>query len=244
MPAFVLEEARSYIFPLFLVTAKGDADIDLDGRQFLGTGFFVTPKGDAITAAHIVPSPQNIPAGKRVVAVVQEGEKQLICFLTHSAAFENDDLGLIHLQVKSTKFLNLADAVIPAGTDIQMIGIPSHEVWMNGKEMRMLKGHVTMSGPHLELNIAIPPGMSGSPVFVGPSVVAFASQSIKSEEVEDYTEEVIRVSDVKEQIIITKVTRVTHYGLALPFSRYVHSTSPVFDGMTLMQLIAHLKELA
>lgn len=242
MAAFVLQDARSYIFPIFLVTAKGPNDVDLDGRQFLGTGFFVTPKGDAISAAHVVPMPNDVPAGKKVVAVVQEGEKQLVCFLTHTARFENDDLGVLHFKAENTKYLNVNDAEIPAGTDVEMIGIPSHEVWMNGKEMRMLKGHVTMAGPHLELNIAIPPGMSGSPVFVGSNVVAFASKSIKSEEVEDYIEEVIKVSDTKEQIVITKTSRVTYYGLALPFSRYANSKAAVFDGMTLMQLIAHCKQ--
>lgn len=241
MADLILEDARSHIFPLFLVTRKGENDVELEGRAFLGTAFFVTPKGDAVSAAHVIPPPKDIPEGKVVVAVVQEGDKQLICFISHVAVFPNDDFCLIHLVIEQSKFLEVSDQVISAGTDIQMIGIPSHEVWMKGKEMRMLKGHVSMSGPHLELNIAIPPGMSGSPVFVGSAVVAFASKSIKSEEVEDYSEEIIKLTDTKEQIVITKVTRATHYGLALPFSRYTDTPSPVFGGRTLMQLIAYLK---
>ena len=79
--------------------------------------------------------------------------------------------------------------------------------------------------------------MSGSPVFLGPKVVAYATSSVKSEEIEDYTEEVELVSNNKEQIRITKVTRVTQYGMAYPLSKLRGQVSSVFEGKTLMQII-------
>jgi hypothetical protein len=79
--------------------------------------------------------------------------------------------------------------------------------------------------------------MSGSPVFLGTKVVAFATKSVRSEEVEDYAEEVELISDNREQIRITKVTRLTHYGLAYPFYKLRGQTSSIFEGKTLMEFI-------
>lgn len=237
MPALVLDDAREYIFPLFSVDSK-DNGVFLESRVFLGTAFFVSKRGDAITANHILPKPDDLPRGKRVVAVVQRGTEQQVCWLTHAAAFDDCDLALIHVNLDRTKYLPVSDEEVTLGSDVQLIGIPSHEVWVSGKEMRILKGHVTLVAKQLELNIAVPLGMSGSPVFLGPKVVAYATSSVKSEEVEDYTEEVELIANNKEQIRITKVTRVTQYGMAYPLSKLRGHTSPVFEGKTLMQLIA------
>lgn len=236
MSTLVLNDAREYIFPLFVVDSQENG-IFLESRVFLGTAFFVSKRGDAITANHVLPKPEDLPPGKRVVAIVQQDAKQQVCWLTHAASFEACDLALIHVNLERTKYLSLNDEEVPAGTDVQLIGVPSHEVWLRGKEMRILKGHVTLAANQLELNIAIPLGMSGSPVFIGTKVVAFATMSAKSEEVEDYTEEIELLSNNKEQIRITKVTRVTHYGMAYPLSKLRGQVSPAFDGKTLTQLI-------
>lgn len=237
MPQLVLDDAREFIFPLFLVESR-DNGVFLESRVFLGTAFFVTKRGDAITANHVVPKPDDLEPGKRVVAIVQRGGTQEVCWITHAAAFDKCDFALIHVNLEETKYLTLSDEDVLPGSDIQLIGVPSHEVWLSGKEMRILKGHVTLVAKQLELNIPIPIGMSGSPIFLGTKVVAYATQSVKSEEVEDYTEEVELISNNREQIRITKVIRVTQYGLAYPFSKLRDEVSPIFDGKSLMDLIS------
>jgi hypothetical protein len=236
MSTLILDDAREYIFPLFMVDSK-DNGVFLESRNFLGTAFFVTRCGDAITASHVVPKPDDIPTGKCVIAIVQRGIEQQVCWIKSADSFENCDFALIHVNIGRTKYLTLTDEEVVPGSDIQLIGIPSHELWRTGKEMRILKGHVTLVSTQLELNIAIPLGMSGSPVFLGTKVAAFATSTFKSEEVEESTEEIELLSNNKEQIRITKVTRVTHYGLAYPFSRLRGQVSPIFEGKTLMQLI-------
>ncbi len=236
MPSLALDDAREYIFPLFLVESK-DNGVLLESRVFLGTAFFVSKCGDAITANHVLPKPNDLPHGKKVVAIVQCGTAQQVCWITHAVAFDGCDLALIHVNLEDTKYLSISDEEVPAGTDVQLIGIPSHEVWLSGKEMRILKAHVTLVAKQLELNIAIPLGMSGCPVFSGTKVVAFSTCSVRSEEVEDYTEEIELLSNNKEQIRITKITRVTHYGMAYPFFKLRDQVSSAFDGRTLTQLI-------
>jgi hypothetical protein len=137
----------------------------------------------------------------------------------------------------------VSDEQILPGTDVQLIGIPKHEVWNAGKEMRVLKGHVTLSGKYLELNIPVPAGMSGSPIFVGRKVVGYATGVVRTEELEDYVEEEHVVSNTLERISVTKVNRVTHYGLACHFFGLRGQTSPVFDNETLVSLIAKRNSL-
>lgn len=211
--------------------------IYLESREFLGTAFFVSKQGDAITANHVLPQPANLPENKKVVAIVQHGSEQKTCWITHFAAFAECDFALIHVNIDNTKFLTLSDCEVPAGSDIQIVGIPKHEVYLAGKEMRFLKGYVSLAFKQLELNVAIPLGMSGSPVFMGANVVAFATGTIKSEEIDDYSEEIEKITDTKEQITITKVSRFTHYGLAFPFYKLKNQSSPIFENKTLMQFI-------
>jgi len=74
MSTLIIDDAREYIFPLFLVESQEDGVL-LESRIYLGTAFFVSECGDAITANHILPEPDNLPHGKRVVAIVQQGSE-------------------------------------------------------------------------------------------------------------------------------------------------------------------------
>ena len=236
MLELIINDGREYIFPLFLVETN-DNGVYLDTREFLGTAFFISRQGDAITANHVLPDPSTLPANKKVVAVVQQNSDQKICWVTHYASFAGCDLALAHINLDNTKYLTISDCEVPAGSDIQMVGIPKHEIYSAGKEMRLLKGHVTMAFKQLELNIAIPAGMSGSPIFLGANVVAFATGTIKSEEVDDYCEEVEQLTNEKERITITKAMHFTYYGLAFPFHKLKNQSSPIFEGKTLVEFV-------
>lgn len=64
MQNLVLDDGREFVLPLLLVDVVDENKVDLSSYTFLGTCFFVTKRGDAVTAGHVVPSPQDIPAGK------------------------------------------------------------------------------------------------------------------------------------------------------------------------------------
>ena len=236
MPSFVLTDIREYIFPLFMVEAT-DNTVSLESRQFLGTAFFVSKLGDAITADHVLPKPNDIPQGKRVVAIVQFENKEKVCWVLSVASFVEYDLAFFKVNIEGTKYLELTDDEILPGEDVNLVGMPNHEVWLSGKETRLLKGHVTMVAKQLELNFQIPAGMSGSPMFFNGKVAAYATGTIKSEEVEDYSEEEEIIANDKGQIRITKTIRVTQYGMAYPFSKLKGIVSPIFDDLTLIQFV-------
>lgn len=235
----VLDDARKFIFPLFTVLADGN-NIYLQSRQFLGTAFFVTRCGDALTAAHLLPSPDEIQPNRRLIAVVlgDDGREQ-ICWVNRAAKLADFDAALLKINLDRTSYLPTTTAQISPGEDVLCIGIPNHEVGAAGKEMRILKGHVCLLGRmRLELNFAIPAGMSGSPLFVGAAVAGYAVGSVRSEELEDATESVEEVTPTKEIIRITEIRRALYYGLARPFSALAHVRDPVFQGQTIFEFIA------
>ncbi len=160
-----------------------------------------------------------------------------MCWVTHAAKFDKWEVALLHVNLPETKHLPVSVSEVVAGSDVQVIGIPDHEVWASGKEMRILKGHVTMATTRLELSFAVPAGMSGSPVFFEGKVVGYATGSVRSEEIEESTEELAEISARKEVIRITQIRRAVHYGLAFPFSAVVNTPDPILDGKTLSEFI-------
>ena len=231
-----LEDAREYIFPIFSVEAE-DNGVQLDTRIFLGTAFFVTKKGDAITANHVLPIPDELQSKRRLVAIILRDGKETVCWITHAAKFEAFDLALLHVNLDETKYLPLSSQEVISGTDIQIVGIPSNDINHSGKEMRILKGHVTLAWKRLELNFPVPAGMSGSPVFAGSKVIGYATGLVRSEECEEATETIEVVTNTKEVVRITEIRRITSYGIAYAFNAHENFRDPVLENKTLIEFI-------
>lgn len=231
-----LEDAREYIFPIFSVEAE-DNGVQLDTRIFLGTAFFVTKKGDAITASHVLPIPDELQSKRRLVAIILRDGKETVCWITHAAKFEAFDLALLHVNLDETKYLPLSSQEVISGTDIQIVGIPSNDINHSGKEIRILKGHVTLAWKRLELNFPVPAGMSGSPVFAGSKVIGYATGLVRSEECEEATETIEVVTNTKEVVRITEIRRITSYGIAYAFNAHENFRDPVLENKTLIEFI-------
>ena len=239
MAAFQIDDAREYVFPLLSVRADSENNtVNTDDAVFLGTAFFVTKKGDAIASGHTVPSPENLPAGRRLVALVVIDGKQTICWINYAAHFSELDLALVKVNLSDTKFFNVSFETVYNGVDVMLVGIPSHSLSDSGKQMRTLKGHVTLSGECLELSVPIPSGMSGSPVFAGKNVVAYAVGVARSEELEELIEDEITEKGTGERIKRrTEIKRVIHYGIARPLSSIKDIKHAVLENRTLGEFI-------
>jgi hypothetical protein len=231
-----IDDARDYIFPLFLVPAEENA-IRMEPRKFLGTAFFVSKRGDAITAGHVMPPPANLEPGHRVVAVIFREGREEVCWVTHAAAFQQFDVALLHVNASETKFLPISVVEVVPGTDVALIGIPDHEVWGAGKEMRILKGHVTMASRGLELSCPVPRGMSGSPVFANGVVVGYATGNVRSEELDDSLEEHTETTAAGTLTKRTEIKRVVHYGIARDFLSLAEVPDPILEGQSLPAFI-------
>jgi hypothetical protein len=238
----VIEDGRELIFPIFSVPAAGDG-IYLEQRVFLGTGFFVSKQGDAVTARHVLPSPEQLRHGHRLVAVCVCDGREQPCWITHAAPFDAWDVALLHVDMADTRYLPLRAGDVSAGTDVQFIGIADHEAWGGGKELRILKGHVTMAvPPWLELNCAVPRGMSGSPLLVGDGVAGCVVGTLRTEQLEDSVEEVTEVTGEGSTRRVTEVRAVVQYGRAFSFATASSVRHPVLDGLTLTAFVGQRNE--
>ena len=103
--------------------------------------------------------------------------------------------------------------------------------------MRIFKGYVTFFHKFLELSFPVPLGMSGSPLLVGIKAVGYLTGTVRSEEIEESSEEFEEISKQKEIIRRTEIKRAIYYGLAYPFYHLKDISDPVLDGKNLVDFI-------
>ena len=225
MADVVFPDAREYLFPIFEVTVVDDT-VDPKTRRYLGTGFYVSSIGDAITAGHVLPKPSDLAC------------KETAALITRWAVFEAFDVALFSVNLPKTKFFKTSDMLVNPGEDLTVVGFPSHQVLGKGIEMRILKGHAAAVMPRIELNCPIPAGMSGAPVLIGMKAVGFATGRVRSEEIDEQSEEITTILGGHEKIEIRTTASIIYYGLANTFWMMREARDPVFDGMNLFDYIA------
>jgi hypothetical protein len=172
--------------------------------------------------------------------VLVDGEPT-VAWINRSAVLPNFDVAIFQVNLARTKFMECSGAEVLPGADVTVVGFPSHQVLGRGLEMRILKGHVTAVMPRLELNFPVPAGMSGAPVLIGTTVVGFATGRVRSEEVDEQSEELVTVSNGVEKIEIRITASIIYYGLANTFWMMRDARDPVFEGKTLLEVITSRK---
>jgi len=145
---------------------------------------------------------------------------------------------IFSVNLPKTKFFKTSDMQVKPGEDLTVVGFPSHQVLGKGIEMRILKGHATAVMPRIELNFPIPAGMSGAPVLIGMKAVGFATGRVRSEEIDEQSEEITTILGGHEKIEIRTTASIIYYGLANTFWMMREARDPVFDGMNLFDYIA------
>jgi hypothetical protein len=235
----IINDLREYIFALFLGEESSQATIHEKSLKFLGTAFFVSRKGDAITANHVLP--EIAPGGRQKIfgAMVRDGAT-VFYKLVAAARFEASDFSLLRFDLKDCPFFELSFKEILIGTDVSAYGYGAHDLHGNGKELRLLKGHVTMPvalgiG---ELNFSVPGGMSGGPLMVGTKCIGFMIGNITSEQFLSSSEELTEVFNGVEKVTLVESKQVIHYGIFRPFSIYQGQKSELFSNMDLPEFIS------
>jgi len=125
------------------------------------------------------------------------------------------------------------------GTDVSVVGIFDHEIYQRGKELRLLKGHISLAAKtdFSELNFAIPKGMSGGPVLVEDKCIGFLSGSIRSEKVDEQIEEIVETEDNNKKITYIESKKIIYFGLFVPFSYFFQKKFDIFGNKSLDEII-------
>ncbi len=237
------EDIREYVFPLFVgpnpARLSAEEPIALRNSDYLGTSFFVSKTGVALTAGHCVPDPRNIPSGKSLLAIVWDGVARAQ-HVTAACVLDSYDIAILKVEFSPSKFLPLSFRRVHMGEDVVAIGIPSHSVSGAQKEFRCLKGHVTFAPNRLELSFPAPKGMSGSPVFSGANVVGVLSWNARSESLEDQVEETTETIGNTTKVTRVETRSVVNYGLAEPLHALEEKVFPICEDQPFSEFIRRL----
>jgi hypothetical protein len=126
------------------------------------------------------------------------------------------------------------------GEDIVTVGIPLHSVSGIDFEYRCLKGNVTRVSKTLELSVAAPRGMSGSPILKDGNVVGVMSWNARAESLEDQSDEKIEQFGPLTRVTKTVTMAVTNYGQAERLSPLRGKVLPFADGRAFEQFLSNL----
>jgi hypothetical protein len=241
---FTVDDIREFVFPLYIADdpsrLQPDQPIVLSNTNYLGTGFFISKNGVALTAGHVIPSPDQIPDGKALLAVVYDGELPRGQQVQIAFVHDKFDIAVLKVAFSPKKYLPVSFEPAHMGEDVMAIGIPEHSVSGPHKEFRCMKGHVTFAPTLLELSFPAPRGMSGSPVFRGSKVVGVLCGNARSEVMEDQIDE--QTETVGNLVKVTRVETkaVINYGLAEPLARLRDQEFVICEGLPFNQFLAKL----
>ena len=239
MAYFVMEDAREYVFGLFSGTEDDKNVVQAESLKFLGSAFFVTKRGDAITAAHVLPPSSSLSKNEHLYAIAKRKGSTEIYKVIQAAVFNQSDLSICRVNVDGNPYIETSFERHYAGTDVSTLGITDHDLYQHGKELRVFKGHITFAAKEsfCELSFAIPRGMSGGPVLVGTKCIGFLSANIRSEYLEEQIEEIEEIEDGKEKITFIESKNIINFGIFVPFSYFYGHKSEIFNGKSLNELI-------
>jgi len=240
----IIDDIRDYVFPIQVGVYPENPISEMfviDKDSFLGTGFFITKNGVALTAAHCMPNPEAL-GGKTLCAGLWDGSRIRAHRILASAQFGNLDIAVIKVENIESRFLPLSFESVSMAEDVCTVGLPLHLLWNQGIEVRALKGHVTRVGHFLELSFAIPSGMSGSPVLAGNRVIGVLQGNCKAETLEDRIEELVQQSPDREVRRIQEIRAVINYGLATPLQPMRMVKHEIFGELTFEEFIRRMTQ--
>jgi hypothetical protein len=236
-------DVRDLLFPIVggVESAEG-----FRRSTFLGTGFFVSLRGLALTAGHVV---MDLADGLDVRAALPtpDGPMRPMTLLWR-VQLPKSDIAVIRVQVPqnrcfATRFTNLV-----MGQDVQTTAPPASMLVTDPRggtiiQMRVVKGYVSHgNNESIFASFALPKGMSGAPIIVtdqNSQFVAgvFVGQN-RGEEIEDQITDVSEVGPGATRIHTEKVSRIEYFARGDLLLRFKDFVAPEFEGLTLKTLIA------
>jgi hypothetical protein len=243
LPDFVKIDVRNLVFPVIAgrETAEG-----FRRTAFRGTGFFISTRGLALTAAHVIH--QN-PEELRVALPATGGSSPMKAVeLDWAITLPNSDIAVLRVNVQSSQcFLSRFDKVLNC-EDVETTGLPESmfETEASGStriDMRCARGYVSHGrGNWIAASFPLPKGMSGAPLIRKRAdddfvVGVFVGQT-RGEQIEDLVEEITESGPSSTRVHVERVARVEYFARGELLRPFADFSAERFGGLTLSQLIA------
>jgi hypothetical protein len=236
-------DVRDLVFPII-----GGAESGQGFRHtgFLGTGFFVSRRGLALTAAHVV---MGLAEGQDVRAALPTPDGPMRAMkLLWKVALPDSDIAEIRVEVPNNRCFRTSFEVPVMGQDVETTAIPESMLVKDssGKTkigMRVAKGYFSHGDDAtLFASFALPKGMSGAPMIVTESDKqfvqgVFVGQS-RGEQIEDEIIDVRDLSPTETHRHTERVSRVEYYARGDLLAPHRHFAVPKVGDLTLEALIA------
>lgn len=246
MPKEIQIDVRRLVFPLIggRESASGFAR-----SCFLGTGFFVSRRGLALTAAHVV---SNLDRVDVRAALPTASGPMTAHNLQWIVPLPESDIAVVRVNTPtSTCFASRFESPV-MGQNVETTAIPKSMLSTDpgGKtkvQMRVTKGYVSHGADGwVAASFALPKGMSGAPLIVtnpDSQFVAgvFVGQN-RGEEIEDQIEEVTDKSASERHTHVERISRIEYFARGELLASFAGFIAPEFGGFNLKDLI--MREIA
>jgi hypothetical protein len=235
-------DVRRLLFPL--IGGKQEAD-GFHRTGLLGTGFFVSRLGLAMTAAHVL---ANLRDGVEARAALPSQTKSMTSYgLLWKVILPGSDMAVIRVNISASACFLTRFGPIDLGQDVETSAIPesmliTDPTGKTGIRMRIAKGYVSHGdGDSIAASFALPKGMSGAPLIVTEGDLQFVSGMFvgqsRGEEIEDQITDVSDEGPQGRHTLIERVSRVEYFARGELLARYADFAAEEFGGATLQRLI-------
>jgi len=241
-----------------------DAKTRPDNEAFCGTATLIG-RSFFLTARHLIPGSGKFFDSEGIAIAENDAyflavtdTREQVSDVVQVVEFEghpdpNVDLGIGQIQGWRCTPPFAAIGFPVHGDDLVCLGYPedleAFQLNEHSFEMRYLKGYMTRSldppgfgvtAPSMELNFAIPRGMSGSPVYSKAPTRSLMGLAIGSQASHVAEHESLLHPDIPDG---SAVYRVVEYGVALRFSALLDWRIAMADGVTFGELMTRDKGL-
>jgi hypothetical protein len=228
------------IFPIF---STNPGQKKLDHSSYLGTGFFVSRRGLALTAAHVLESAGD---GKVLIATVPGfGEVMRGYSLAWAVQLPDSDIAVFRLDTGDSASLLVDFREIYLNETVSTTGIPkdAFEESPDGKveiHFRAAQGYVAFGRKKwMAASFALPAGMSGSPAVARSNgrVVGVMVGQHRTEIDEHLVKEFTEPTPTGQATYVEKISRVEYSARIDLLWQHRDFRAAEFGGLTLTELI-------
>jgi hypothetical protein len=241
LPQEIQIDVRRLVFPL---VGGRELAAGFARNCFLGTGFFVSRRGLALTAAHVVSNLDGLDVRAALPTSVGPMTAHNLRWIVR---LPGSDIAVVRVNTPTSTCFALRFESPVMGQNVETTAIPESMLLTDSGgrtkvQMRITKGYVSHGGDGwVAASFALPKGMSGAPLIVtnpDSQFVAgvFVGQN-RGEEIEDQIEELTDDSASGRHTHVERVSRIEYFARGELLSAFADFIAPEFEGVRFKDLI-------
>jgi hypothetical protein len=235
--------SEQVIFPLMVGHMEGER---FKWTDFAGTGFFISTRALALTAAHVLGAAKP---DQMTVAMLSNAREPMMAYpVKWSVQLPDSDIAVMRLDTPLSPCVRTSFAEFKLSQEVHTTGVAEcmFEAEAGGATniyQRSARGYVAYGRRKwVAASFPLPAGMSGSPAMIAASGLDYAAGvlvgQMRSEIVEDLLNEVTETTASGKSVYVEKVSRVEYTSRIDALWYHRDHRAPEFGGKTFSELVA------